>query len=75
MGGNSFGWALDMLRAGRRVRRGGWDGEDEILLHVPDAHSKMTRGYLVIETVTDDRYPWQPSQVDILAEDWEASPA
>lgn len=45
----------------------------------PDEHSKMNYPYLYIVTVTlntdgnsvlEDRVPWTPSQMDILADDW-----
>jgi hypothetical protein len=76
-----FGWALNQLRAGRAVRRRGWNGKGIFLmLQVPDAYSKMTSPYIYIDTFsleTDNpdapksRVPWFASQTDMLAEDWE----
>jgi hypothetical protein len=66
-----FGWALDNLRAGRRVARRGWNGPGQWLeLQTPDAHSKMTLPYIFISTAQGDLVPWLGSQTDLLAEDW-----
>ena len=36
--------AIDVLKAGGKVRRQGWNGQGMYLeLQVPDAHSKMTQ--------------------------------
>ncbi len=68
-----FGFALDMLRRGEKVRRAGWNGKGMWLaLQVPDAHSKMSLPYIYMSTVTGDLVPWLASQTDMLAEDWEA---
>lgn len=76
-----FGFALNQLRFGWKVRRRGWNGKGiHLELQRPDAHSKMTRPYIFIDTTglqTDnpeapkDRVPWLASQTDMLAEDWE----
>lgn len=66
-----FGWALDQLRAGRKVSRDNWNGPGQHLeLQVPDEHSKMTLPYIYIKTVQGDLVPWLASQTDILATDW-----
>lgn len=66
-----FGRALDVLRAGGRVTREGWNGKGMWLaLQVPDAHSKMTLPYIYMSTVTGDLVPWLASQSDLVAADW-----
>ena len=79
MGTTNFGWALEMLKVGRKLRRSGWNGKGMwLLLQVPDEHSKMTLPYIYIEYPVGhpaypdgSRVPWLASQTDLLAEDWE----
>lgn len=67
-----FGWALERLKGGHRVRRLGWNGKGMHLeLQVPDAHSKMTLPYIFMCTSEGDLVPWLASQTDMLADDWE----
>lgn len=67
-----FGWVLDVLGDGERVRRAGWNGKGMwIELQRPDAHSKMTVPYIYMSTRTGDLVPWVASQTDLLSEDWE----
>lgn len=75
-----FGMALELLKAGHKVARKGWNGKGIYLeLQKPDEHSKMTLPYIYIVTtklVTDNLdapkgvVPWLASQTDMLAEDW-----
>lgn len=73
-----IGEALDVLRAGGKVRRIGWNGAGLWLeLQTPDEHSKMTLPYLYLNYPVGSaaypngaRVPWLASQTDILAEDW-----
>jgi Protein of unknown function (DUF2829) len=74
---SDFGWALDQLNAGFKVRRTGWQGPGVyssptvwISLQTPTADSKMTLPYLYAGLVSGDEVPWVPSQVDILSLDW-----
>ena len=68
----SFGWALDELRVGHRVRRSGWNGKGMWLnLQVPDKHSKMTLPYIYMFTADGHLVPWLASQTDVLSNDWE----
>lgn len=80
---HSIGYALDWLKAGRRVMRRGWNGNGIFIeLQVPDSNSKMSAPYIFIDTTglrTDNpgaprvRVPWVPSQTDMLAEDWQTA--
>jgi alkylated DNA repair dioxygenase AlkB len=78
---NGFEFALSQLRAGRGVRRSGWNGAGlTVRMQVPDEHSKMTLPYLYIEYPAEHpitpgaRCPWLASQTDILAQDWGVVP-
>lgn len=76
----NFGWALALLRNGKKVFRNGWNGKGIYLeLQTPDEHSKMTQPYIYIVTTnleTDNQdapkglVPWLPSQTDMFAKDW-----
>ncbi len=76
----NFGEAIKSLEEGNSVSRSGWNGKGIFIkLQVPDAHSKMTRPYIFIDTTglqTDNEdapkslVPWLASQTDILADDW-----
>ncbi len=66
-----FGYALDLLKNGKRVTRPGWNGKGMWLeLQVPDEHSKMGLPYIYMSTVDGTLVPWLASQTDMLAEDW-----
>lgn len=74
---NSFSFALDAAKAGKGIRRIGWNGNGlTVRAQFPDANSKMTLPYLYIEYPRDHkltpgaRCPWLASQTDIMAEDW-----
>ena len=72
-----FGEALNLLRAGYKVSRSGWNGAGLWLeLQVPDERSKMTLPYIYInypddaKTTPGAKVPWFASQTDLLAMDW-----
>lgn len=68
----SFGWALEQLKAGERVCRSGWNGKGMyVQLQMPDTLSKMKRPYLYMYPVDGALVPWVASQTDLLAEDWD----
>ncbi len=70
--GQTFGWAIEALKAEQRVTRPGWNGKGMYLeLQVPDEHSKMSLPYVYMFTAQGDLVPWLASQTDILAEDWQ----
>jgi len=76
MNGLTFAVAVEILLAGGAVRREGWNGQGmKCFAQFPDKHSKMTHPYLVMvipDCIEGERLlPWQPSQVDIFANDWE----
>ena len=74
----SFGDALNLLNAGEKVARSGWNGSGMwIAKQSPDEGSKMTAPYLYIEYPEGHtaypngmRAPWVPSQTDLFAIDW-----
>ena len=75
-----FSWALQQLKAEKKVARTGWNGRGIfIAMQFPDHLSKMTRAYIYIDTTglqTDNPdaprwcVPWLASQTDMLADDW-----
>lgn len=77
----TFGEVLEALKDGANVRvaRTGWNGKGMWLaMQRRDAGSKNTLPYIYIEYPAGhaaypdgSRVPWQPSQTDMLAEDWE----
>lgn len=63
--------ALDLLKAGGKVARTGWNGRGQFIqLQKPTKASKMTLPYIYISTVSGDLVPWFASQVDLLSEDY-----
>ena len=69
---HDFGWALKMLKAGKRLTRSGWNGKGMYLeLQVPDENSKMGLPYIYMSTVEKKFVPWLASQTDMLADNWE----
>lgn len=67
----SFSYALNWLKSGKKVARQGWNGKGMWLqVQWPDAWSKMTLPYIFMSTVTSDKVPWLASQTDILSDDW-----
>jgi Protein of unknown function (DUF2829) len=67
----SFSYALNWLKQGKKAARSGWNGKGMWLeLQRPDAYSKMTLPYIYMSTVTKDKVPWLASQTDLLSDDW-----
>ena len=67
----NFGEALEVLKAGGRVTREGWNGKGMYVeLQTPDDNSKMRRPYLFMRPVDGGLVPWVASQSDLLADDW-----
>lgn len=67
-----IGWAVEQLKAGRKVCRRGWNGKGQWLAVQDMSHTPGDwASYVVISTVEHDLVPWTCSQTDLLAEDWE----
>jgi hypothetical protein len=81
-----FSEALQLVKAGRRVARRGWNGKDMFIFLVPGSKFSVNRPPLLgiypegteieyhahIDMKTAQGYivPWLASQADLLAEDW-----
>lgn len=84
--GMTFGDALVMLKAGKKVCRSGWNGKGMFLFLVPGSTFNVNRPPLLgiypegtqinyhahvdMKTAQGDVVPWLCSQTDMLAEDW-----
>lgn len=84
---SNFGFALEWLKAGQRVRRSGWNGKGIFVYLVPPASYPVQTGaakahfgegslvpynaYMAIKNVDETVSTWVPSVNDCLAEDWE----
>ena len=82
----TFGEALELLKAGKKVARAGWNGKGMFLFLVPGSNFKANRAPLLgiypegteinycphidMKTADDKFVPWLASQTDVLAEDW-----
>jgi uncharacterized protein DUF2829 len=67
----NLGWGIVHMMVGhKRITRAAWPKDCWLEAEKPEANSKMTLPYLFI-TTGRDRVPWTPSQVDLLAEDYE----
>jgi hypothetical protein len=82
----NFGWALQLLKQGKRVARQGWNGKGMWLRHVnpyTDAEFSVRENgpvdgvdsgtlmpYIGMHTADNGFVPWLASQTDILADDW-----
>lgn len=73
---NGIGWAVKQMRAGRSVRRAGWNGKGMSLEIMPGDTLCAVRGflpqkYVAMVTTQATMVPWLCSQTDLLAMDWE----
>lgn len=81
----SFGHAIEMLKAGYKVARMGWNGKGMFLYYVPaasyppctDIAMEAFNGenvpygaYIAMKTAQGNVVPWLASQTDVLSEDW-----
>ena len=67
----TFGEAIKQMHDGRKVCRIGWNGKAMWLaIQTPDERSKMTVPYIYMKTADNNLVPWQASQTDMLATDW-----
>lgn len=83
----NFGDAVKALKDGKKIQRQGWNGKGMYLYYVPaNAYPPVTEigatlknenglvpydAYIAMKTVQNTVIPWQPSQADVLAEDWQ----
>ena len=67
----TFGGALSALKEGQKVSREGWNGKGMWLaLQTCDENSKMGHSYIYMSDVAGKLFPWNPNNLDMLAEDW-----
>lgn len=67
----NFGTALKAVGEGKLVARESWNGKGMYLqLQVVDEHSKMQHNYIYMSDVNGKFFPWNPNNLDMLAEDW-----
>jgi hypothetical protein len=87
MNNQTFGSAIEALKAGKKVARIGWNGKGMFLFLVPGSTFKVDRAPLLgiypegtqinycshidMKTADDKVVPWLASQTDVLAEDWQ----
>ena len=66
-----FGEAIRGLKDGKKVSRSGWNGKGMWLqLQTVDENSKMGHSYVYMSDVAGKLFPWNPNNLDMLAEDW-----
>ena len=77
-----FGWALEEMQRGLRLRRSDWTDEKTFVRFIGyssaigasfegDLGDYHWQSFIALKTKTDTIVPWTPNQTDILAEDWE----
>lgn len=82
-----FGWALKLLREGKKLQRAGWNGKGMWIALVPADNwgasqvakdspfqNIATLPWIGIKTADDKFVPWPASQTDVLATDWSVVP-
>lgn len=83
----NFGWALEMLKEGKKVRRAGWNGKGQWVCYMPpftvENPNERTQAHGITEAFECGGYcvlwnsqgvwqpGWVPSQGDLFATDWE----
>ncbi|OTA19620.1 hypothetical protein Xbed_02121 [Xenorhabdus beddingii] len=70
----ALGWALRQLRKGNKVRRSDWDDAEQLRFvpRKPDAEGQGDYlAHLDKHNKQGNWAPWQPTQEDLMAEDWE----
>lgn len=66
----TFSEALQAMEVGYSVRLPKWSPEVRISIQNPDENSEMTAPYLYVES-RYGRVPWNPTQIELLAHNWE----
>jgi len=70
----NFSDALTELKNGKALHRVGWNGRGlKVKVQHPDDNSKMGNRYTYIDATAlgGTLNPWQPSQTDLFADDWQ----
>lgn len=79
----TFGLALAYIRRGHRVRRAGWNGKNMWVRQLNFSHDAeftyreldyaegTLMPFLVLKTPNNQLFPWNASQEDVMATDWE----
>lgn len=83
----TIGWAVKQMQDGQKVRRAGWNGTEMFLFLVPGSTFAVNRPPLLgiypegtkinyqphvdMRTAQGTVVPWNCSQSDLLATDWE----
>ena len=81
MNGHGIGWAVKMMKVGRRVCRSAWNGRGMFIylnksffnddLDATDGERRHCEPCIVMYTAQDKHQPgWLASQPDLLATDW-----
>ena len=77
-----FGLAIEALKRGEKVARGGWNGKGMWLSLASEWNAKLGNGislpsdwagyndFIAMYTADKKLVPWLASQADVLAEDW-----
>lgn len=79
----NFGDAIEVLKAGDKVQRAGWNGKGMWLLLVPVERWSCSVGpsnvpgahrlpWIGMKTADGGFVPWLASQTDMLADDWQS---
>lgn len=78
--GMPFGLAIEALKKGLRAARAGWNGKG-VWLGIHTENGVFVReecgsqleylDYIVMKTADGKLTPWQPSQADMLTDDWQ----
>jgi len=84
----NFGKALNVIKAGGKARRKGWNGKDQYIYLVKNLSYVEPSGHVVnpqhaaygsaaiaFRGTQGTQIGWLASQADMLAEDWEAETA
>lgn len=85
----NFSKALELIKAGKRVYREGWNGKEMFIFLVPGSSFIVNRppllgiypegtkinyhAHIDMRTASGEIVPWLASQSDLLAEDWKVA--
>jgi hypothetical protein len=66
----NFGQAIEKMKNGHYVARQRWLTGTWIHIESPDNNSKMKYPYIYMRDIHGLLFPWNPNNIDMLAEDW-----